>query len=89
MPKVSGPPGRDRGMPARGGEHPEHREHERERADGASPAGDSHTRLGPGSTGRKIGEEGVQLAVRPRLKQALEPFFKLVRAEPPLGRRVP
>lgn len=76
------------GVLARDREHAEHGEEECHSRGCARPRGDADRRWVRRATHWQVGEECVELAVRPGCEQRFEPLFKLLRAEPPLRRRV-
>lgn len=75
--------------PVHDGEHAEHGDHKREGSGRAYPLGDADRLPARRATHRQVGQEGVDLAVRPGREQSFEPLLKLLCAQPPLCRRMP
>jgi hypothetical protein len=81
---------RDSGASTRDGEQTEHRKNQRHRTYSTDQASGPNPPLAAiGATDWDVDEERVELSVGPGCVQGLKSFFKLIRAEPALSRRVP
>jgi hypothetical protein len=81
---------RERSVAAHEGEQAEDRQSQRYGTHGTDQACEPNTRLPPQrATDGDVDEERVELSVGPSRVQRFKPFFKLIPAEPPLGRGVP
>jgi hypothetical protein len=86
----SGTNDRDSGADTHDGDQTEHRKNQRHGTQSTDQGSEPNTPLAAiGATDWDVDEKRVELSVAPGCVQRLKSFFKLVRAEPALSRRVP
>jgi hypothetical protein len=86
----SGPKDRASGADTRDGEHTKHPKDQRRGTYSTDQGSEPNTPpAGHSATDWDVDEERVEFSVGPGCVQRLKPFFKLIRAESALRRRVP
>jgi hypothetical protein len=89
-PESSGTNDGDSGADTHDGEQTERGNNQRHGTYSTDQASEPNTPLAAnGAADGDVGEERVELSVGPGCVQPLKPFFKLIRTEPALNRRVP